>query len=349
VEAATYSLLSVTVFQMSDETGLVLLSFAAGGTYTVDTLHMLDQLVGNLEDLLAVIAGQKLAARLVFSGMNSEVELLAEGHLAVLTLKSVLSRAQMFFTGVVFDDGQVVGRKVALVAVVPVSDVIVVNQGQDFVVGSVGGRASNWRRTLIWIVFVNVVFIVVFIGDVVVVVLNDVLRHDYFAFGTRFVSGPATASARVERRGRHGARRTALNGVGGEVAAEKLRIFRVDGAARAVGERVVRLDAVLLGALCVGSGSRVRASLRSDASSSGRSVFHLAAVVIFIVVDESVSPFLFPDFCGLKMPLRLLVFLEVGLLPEVNSARKTVERTDAFVNALVHVAVAGGSENLETQ
>jgi hypothetical protein len=47
--------------------------------------------------------------------------------------------------------------------------------------------------------------------------------------------------------------------------------------------------------------------------------------------------------------LRILVFLEVGLLPEVNSARKTVERTDAFVNALVHVAVAGGSENLETQ
>jgi hypothetical protein len=47
------------------------------------------------------------------------------------------------------------------------------------------------------------------------------------------------------------------------------------------------------------------------------------------------------------MALRLLVLLQVGLLSEVDSAGNTVEWSDTFVNALVHVAVTGRCENLE--
>ncbi len=126
METSTDSLLAMRVLQMSDQTCLIFLSLSASWTNTMNTFHMLDELVRHLEDLLAVIAGQELAAGLVLARMDAEVELLAEGHLAFLALKTVLSGAQVFIPCVFFDDGEVVGGEVTLVAVIPVSDVIIV-------------------------------------------------------------------------------------------------------------------------------------------------------------------------------------------------------------------------------
>ena len=74
---------------------------------------------------------------------------------------------------------------------------------------------------------------------------------------------------------------------------------------------------------------------------------HLTSLVLVLVDDEAVSPLLVPDLRRLKMALRLLVFLKMGLLPEVDSAWKTMEGSNTFVNTLMHVAIAGGSEDLE--
>jgi hypothetical protein len=40
------------------------------------------------------------------------------------------------------------------------------------------------------------------------------------------------------------------------------------------------------------------------------------------------------------------VLLEVRLLPEVDAAGQAVEGADALVDALMHVAIAGGGEDL---
>jgi hypothetical protein len=47
------------------------------------------------------------------------------------------------------------------------------------------------------------------------------------------------------------------------------------------------------------------------------------------------------------MALCFLVFLKMSLLPEIDPAWKTMEWSYTFVNALVHVAIAGGSEDLK--
>ena len=80
-------------------------------------------------------------------------------------------------------------------------------------------------------------------------------------------------------------------------------------------------------------------------SSSGGSVTN--DVVVFVVVNEAVTTFLFPDFRGLEVSLGLLVLLKMRFLPEVNSARKTVEGTNPLVNALMHVAIARRREYLK--
>jgi len=56
---------------------------------------------------------------------------------------------------------------------------------------------------------------------------------------------------------------------------------------------------------------------------------------------------LFVNVCGLQVALGLLVLLEVSLLAEKDPAGGALERPDPFVNPLVHVAVAGGGEDLE--
>ena len=143
METSTDSLLAMRVLQMSDQACFVLLSLSASRTNAMDTFHVLDELVRHLEDLLAVIAGQELAAGLVLARVDAEVELLAEGHLAFLALETVFSGTQVFIPCVFFDEGEVVGGVVTLVAVIPVSDVIIVYERQHFVGGCVGCFSSN--------------------------------------------------------------------------------------------------------------------------------------------------------------------------------------------------------------
>ena len=105
MESSTDSLLSVTIFQVSNQACLVILSVSTGWANAVHCLHMLDELVGNLKDLLTVIAGQKLASGLVLTDVNAQVELLAEGHLASLTPEPIVAAAHVFVSRMIPDQG----------------------------------------------------------------------------------------------------------------------------------------------------------------------------------------------------------------------------------------------------
>ena len=103
MEASTDPLFSVRIFKMSNQACFVFLSLSTGWTNTVNAFHVLDEFVWHLEHLLAVVTGQELAAGLVLAGVNAKIELLAKGHLAVVTLESVLSCAEMFISSMILD------------------------------------------------------------------------------------------------------------------------------------------------------------------------------------------------------------------------------------------------------
>lgn len=160
--------LTMGVLQMSQEAGLVLLSVPTGGADRVDTFHVFNELVGHFKDLLTVIAGQELARGLVLAVVNPQVELLAEGDLAVPTLELVLPlKGQMFFPHMILEDGQVMRSKDTLCTVVAVTEVVVVDESVDLVVG---GRHSTVRLHFL---FNNGGCFVNYVADVATVVVLD--------------------------------------------------------------------------------------------------------------------------------------------------------------------------------
>merc|ERR1719464_2331263 len=113
----------------------------------------------HFEHLLTIITGKELTGGGVFAIVNAEVELFAEGDLAL----PAFELARPDFNGhvlipyVVFHQGQVMRGEGALVAVVAVTDVVVVDEGVQLVVRgrhatvgllTGGGGGSEGRETL---------------------------------------------------------------------------------------------------------------------------------------------------------------------------------------------------------
>ena len=85
------------------------------------------------------------------------------------------------------------GSKVTLVAVVAMGQIIVVDDGQDLVVGGVGGLSSHWR-TLTMFLIISILFIHIF-NIFILVTLNQMWRrNDYLPLWTRFVAGPTSST-----------------------------------------------------------------------------------------------------------------------------------------------------------
>ena len=103
MEASTDPLFSMRVFEVSNQACFIFLPLSTGWADTVNTFHMLDEFVWHLEHLLAVVAGQELAAGLMLAGVDAKIKLLAKGHLAVVALESVLSCAQVFIPSMILD------------------------------------------------------------------------------------------------------------------------------------------------------------------------------------------------------------------------------------------------------
>lgn len=171
--------LIMDVLQMPQETSLVLLPLSTSWTHRMDSLHMLDQLIRHLKHLFTKVTRQKLTRGLMLPIMDPQIELLAEGDLALPALELVLPfNGHMFIPDMVLHQGQVMGRIGTLVAIVPMTDIIVVNEGVQLVLG---GRDSA-------VLVLNSLDLSVGLHGVLVIVLGDedLTRLGLFPFWTRF-------------------------------------------------------------------------------------------------------------------------------------------------------------------
>ena len=335
VEALAYAGgIVVGVLQMAEERGLVLLLLAARGAHGMHALHVLDELVGHLEDLLAVVARQEVARSLVLATVNPQIKLLAEGNLTLgaLELAATLAvgrdvRGKVLVLDVVLDDGEVVRAERALVAVVAMREVVVVDQAVQLVLrGRHGGLVDQE------------------LAGLGLLPLGARLRA---ADVTTAATSRARAQARVGRHVVSRQRGQALRRVcrgrrhrGQEVEAVRgrravgVRAHRVDGL-DGVGASLLQPksteDTMLHGLFC--RGCRASSSVGSGLGTiRGR--------------QEAVPLLLLIDLCRLNVALSLLMLLQVGLLAEEHSARCALEWSDPLVDALVHISVAGTSEDL---
>ena len=90
VDSTTPALLALVVHLLHVvlQSCLVSVLVSTGWTHVVDTLHVLDQLVGHLEHLLTILTRKKLTRGLVLPDVDLQIEGFGEGDHTLLALKN---------------------------------------------------------------------------------------------------------------------------------------------------------------------------------------------------------------------------------------------------------------------
>ena len=102
------------------------------------TLHVLYELVRNLEHLLTVLARQELTRGLMLTVVYEQIEWLGERNLTLFTLQ-VSFVLKVIVTDMILHYGEVMCAVVALSAVVPVAHIVVLYVTADLCFARVKG------------------------------------------------------------------------------------------------------------------------------------------------------------------------------------------------------------------